>query len=407
MHATATHDACPRCGRSGRVGHLCEHAACARDGVHVIPERFFGRGLRGVDARVGTVVARHLLVERLHRRGVDPLYRALQVPALLEVELALAPIEREQSVHDNLFRQALALARLGAHPNVTRLVTFEAEPTCTVLAVEATRDARPLSEVVSADGNDPIPPAAAKTLLTPLAAVQAALARAHLVHGEIRPENVFVGSEPGYEAYVRLAGFVRIPPADAADPTGPAHDLVWRAPEQILQHAVDDSTDGYAIAAIAFAMLFGRPPFPPGDRARLMELKQDHDYDPTEGLAAAVPADVIYFFQAALEVDPAERFAAEGFPRALGRALDQMIASEGDVGADGDEPDAAPGLAEDGPVPRRKRRDPNVRFHADPDEAPPASAHASSRGTVTLSTSELEDLVEARGTPRMHDGKHR
>lgn len=337
MHSTPTHDACPRCGRTGRVGHLCEHAACARDGVHIIPERFFGHGLRGVDGRVGTVVARHLLVERLHRRGVDPLYRALQLPALLEVELALVPIEREQAAHDNLFRQALALARLGAHPNVTRLVTFEAEPSCTVLAVEASRGARPLSEVVSAEGNEPIAPAAAKLLLEPLAAVQAALAQAHLVHGEIRPEHVFVGSEAGYEVFVRLGGFVRIPPPDAGAPdAAPVSELVWRPPEQILRHAVDDSTDGYAIAALAFAMLFGRPPFPTADRERLIAAKQDRDYDPTEGLAAAVPAEVIYFFQAALEVEPAERFAAEGFPRALSRALEQMTQ------ADSDEPGGAP-----------------------------------------------------------------
>ena len=435
---------CPACHREGRIGHPCEHGSCAREGVHFIPSRYVVSGRRG-DPRVGHVVASHLLVERLHRPSIDTLYRAIQLPALLELEVAFVPAARDKDIHDNLFRQALALGRLGAHPNITRLVLFGAEPAGTYLITEALGDASTLAEVILPEGNDLVPSAGARLLLDPLAAALGALARAHLVHGEIRPEHVLVRAEEGYAPFVQLGGFVRIPSSDGSHPA-PVSDLVWRPPELIFKHTVNATTDTYAVAAIAFSLLFGRPPFPAEDRDELLAAKRDASWDPTDGLAAAAPTEVIHFFQAALAYDPAERFAGGGFRNALSVALDAMELAEAGDTVVAPEPAPEPVEEEDrhGRPPRYHRTEElepqshegrPPRFHHAPDDAPAAElsrpgrpprfhrgtadSHAEpedmeieheahpdaqphSGSTQRMSTKELEDLEEHRATPRMH-----
>ncbi len=419
-----SHGVCPSCHRTGRVGHACTHRACARDDRRFIPERFAAADSPD-DARIGLVIARHLLVERLARPDVDLAYRALQLPALLEVELALAPPERDADVHDNLFRQALALGRLGASPHVTRLVYFGAEPEGTVLATDSTCELATLDEVVSADGNEAIDPAAARLILEPLAAANAALGRAQLVHGAIRPRSVFVHDGVGEKPHIVLGGFVRVPPVHAAPAESPFDD-VFRPPEQLFEHRVGPTTDGYAIAAIGFCLLFGRPPVAVHPHERLVMDKRDRDRDVMEGLSEAVPPEVVHFFQAALAYEPSERFDHAGLSRALQRALDAYTGEES-------EPRRAEPVER---VPRRATVDPSVpvlesapastgrppRFHRDaapadkwtsravalPDEeleeltgaADRPEEHAGS--TLRLSTRELSDLEARRATPRMH-----
>lgn len=349
---------------------------------------------------VGKVLAHHLVVQRVHRRGIDQLYRALQLPALLEVELAFAPSEREKAVHDNLYRQALALARLGAHPNVTRLVFFGADARGTFLVTESQAQASTLAEVVTADGSEALASAAARIILEPLAAALGALARAQLVHGEIRPEHVLMREEPGYPAFIQLGGFVRIPPPEPPG-TYPTHEGVWRAPEQLAEDAVNPTTDGYAVAAIAYALLFGRTPFPGDDRDALFAAKLDPTRDPTAELSGGVPSEAVAFFEAALAFDPAERLTDAAFRDGLRAALDALARAEGV---------AVPAPTGERDEPPRERP---PRFHRT--SAPDAvarelgeSAQAGTRGhhagsTQEMSADEIEALASKR-PPRMHRG---
>ncbi len=394
--SASTRGLCPSCEREGRVGHACARSACERHGTHYIPARFVTQG-RHRDPRIGLVIARHLLVERLARPDIDLLYRAIQVPALLEVELALVPTDRQTDVHDNLLRQALALGRLGGHPNITRLILFGVEPEGTFLVFDSPPEASTLSDVVTPDGNDLVPSAGARILLEPLAAALEALARAHLVHGEIRPDNVLVQAHAGHLAFVQLAGFVRIPPVDSAPPLA-AHTQVWRPPEQIFEHAVNATTDCYSLAAITFALLFGRPPFPAHDRDALYEAKRDDSYDPCEGLAAAVPPAVLHFFGAALATDPDARFNSDGFRNALFAALDALAADEA-------EPAVAPSAAsrhshEAGTDVWQPSTD-TEPIRQQEDEPPPVRPTLSHRGSRVHDVP-LDDAPHAGRPPRFH-----
>jgi hypothetical protein len=222
------------------------------------------------------------------------------------------------------------------------------------------------------------------------------------VHGEIRPEHVLVFDEPGYPAFVQLGGFVRIPPPGPPEqPT--AWEGVWRTPEQLFHHSVGPTTDGYAVAAIAFALLVGRTPFPAGSREALMRAKHDPRFDVSEGLAAAFPAEVIHFFQNALAWDPAERYGADGFHQALDAALDAMAGgAEGELEPSPEEPVAPEPPAREGRPPRYHTTEPIHTAEAEParEGRPPRFHHEPREGGVPHL--EPQTVARAGRPPRFH-----
>jgi hypothetical protein len=362
------------------------------------------------------MVGRYLVVERVVRHGIATAYRALQIPALLDVELAIAGLERDEEVHRNLYRQALALGRLGHHPNLTRLVSFAAEDFGTYLAYESQTEARTLADLFVAHGDKAIEVGAARLFLEPLAAALGALAALGLVHGEVRPENVWVSAPAGHTAFVKLGGFVRI--AELEDAASAPHDLVWRAPEQMLHHVTGATTDAYAVAAIAFRLVFGLDPFPGDAPERLFWMKQHADWDPTAALALRVPTRVAAFFRKALAFDVSERFPCERFCGELIEVLTwleaggtaavveptQMRPVEQKQWRERREVPAMPtqqvAVIIDTPPPVVKTRRELYEEGEDGEDAAPAHEHSGS--TVVMSADELMDAARARATPRMH-----
>ena len=362
------------------------------------------------------MVGRYLLVERVVRHGIAMAYRALQIPSLLEVDLAIAGLDRDEEVHRNLYRQALALGRLGHHPNITRLVSFAAEDYGTYLAFESQSEARTLADLFVAHGHKAVEVGAARLFLEPLAAAIGALASLGLVHGEIRPESVWVSAPIGHTAFVKLGGFVRISEDDEA--ASSTHEQVWRAPEQMLHHVTGATTDAYAVAAIAFRLVFGMDPFPGDEPERLYWMKQHADWDPAAGLTQRVPVRVAAFFRKALAYDANARFTCDAFCSELLQVLTllegggatavveptQMKPVEPKQWRERREPPAMmakqAAVVVDTPAPVVKTRRELYEEGEDGEDAAPAHEHSGS--TVVMSTDELMDAASARATPRMH-----
>lgn len=308
MSLTSHHGRCPACHAEGVVGHLCERPACRDVELHVVPDRWAERGERGRDPRVGRIVGRHLLVERLKRPDADLVYHVVQIPSLLEAELTLVPAERDPEVHKQLYREALALARVW-HPNIERLILFGADPLGTFLVTDMQTSARTLADLIADQGGAALPPAALRLVLDPLSSALQSLAAGVLIHGEIRPEHVFLRELPGLPLFVQLGGFVRVP-REGGDRGRAPRELVWSPPEQVEYAATNHTTDAYAVTAMAFPLCFGRLAFPDDDRAAVLASKRDPSYDPTAGIDA--PAAALTFFRRALAHDPTDRYGDVG-----------------------------------------------------------------------------------------------
>jgi len=215
------------------------------------------------------------------------------------------------------FWRGAEVAMTLRHPGIMQVVDFNCQPGVPPFLVLEWVDGTRLSEIIAEAGLMPI------ERVAPLVESAAwAIASAHqqgVVHLELRPDEVFVVHAPGtMREWVKVAGF-GVSAALARAGTSPPSR--YRAPEQKTAEtgAHDDGddpqSDQYSLAAIAYEMLAGIPPF--HEEGAQAEPAPISDLAP--GVSAAVDAAV----RQALAVDPEQRFAGVlEFARALRDAID-------------------------------------------------------------------------------------
>ncbi|MDF1506095.1 serine/threonine-protein kinase, partial [Roseisolibacter sp. H3M3-2] len=149
---------------------------------------------------------------------------------------------------------------------------------------------------------------ARRILLALLDALQHAHA-AGVVHRDLKPENVLLARD----GRVLLTDFGVAARPSHDDPRRSSADAgtpLWMAPEQFAgEHAIDGRTDLYALGALGFAMLAGRPPFQ-GPSARAIAVARLTTDAPTLAeWAPRAPRALTETLQRCLARDPAARWA--------------------------------------------------------------------------------------------------
>ena len=210
------------------------------------------------------------------RGGFGFVARALHAPTgrAAAVKVMHAELFADPTAIPRFEREAAIIFELP-HPNVVR-----------VHEVGRLADGRPYFAMELLDGQSldarldaagRLSPAEALGILEPLAD---ALAFAHargIVHRDIKPSNVFL-AEGRAEGRVVLLDFGVAKLLDAAGPSLTASratlgTLPFMAPEQVLGQPLDTRADVYALGALAFTMITGKPPF--GDQATAV-VRQIH-----------------------------------------------------------------------------------------------------------------------------------
>ena len=99
---------------------------------------------------------------------------------------------------------------------------------------------------------------------------------------------------------------------------------LYMAPEQVTEtHAPDARTDIYAMGAIAYFLLTGRPPFASSDPMAVMVAQARDPVIPPSQYRADVPADLEGVVLRCLEKNPKDRYQdAESLARALAACAD-------------------------------------------------------------------------------------
>ncbi|HVZ71543.1 MAG TPA: serine/threonine-protein kinase, partial [Polyangia bacterium] len=264
--------------------------------------------------RSGHVLAGKYRLIRAVSEGAREVWEARHEAIAGRVALKLWPLTTPWDA----FRRGAERATTLRHPGVMQVLDFNVEPgRAPFLALEWV-DGRRLSDIIAEVGLMPL------ERVAPLVESAAwALASAHqqgVVHQELRPDEVFVVQAPGTtREWVKLAGFgvsAALARAGARPPSK------YRAPEQRAPKDTlgdgdttgvdgdDPQSDQYALAAIAYEMLAGVPPF--DDAASKAEPLPLSDLAP--GVSAAVDAAI----RQALSIEPEQRFAGVlEFARAL------------------------------------------------------------------------------------------
>jgi eukaryotic-like serine/threonine-protein kinase len=210
-------------------------------------------------------------------------------------------LARDQELRRRFLREARLAARL-AHPNVVRVFDVGEDGGRPFIAMEYV-EGETLAELMSRRGM--LPAGEAATLGMQMCAGLAAAHAAGLVHRDVKPQNLLLGTDGvlklgdfgvavGHEGTrLTLAGTV----------LGTAGYL---APEQARGERVTAAADIYAVGAVLFELLTGEPSRTAGS---LAELGSEDGFEPPD-LAARVPAtppELVAAVTACLSTRPEDR----------------------------------------------------------------------------------------------------
>lgn len=151
------------------------------------------------------------------------------------------------------------------------------------------------------------------TLLMPVADLLDRAAALGLCHGELSPGNLILVQDAGAPPRLVLVdlGLAKVLASDLLELPSPPGALGYRSPEQCQDgHQVEPASDRYALAAILFEAVAGRPPFIADNPRTLMQMHRSAPIPPLRTLAPRLArAEALdAFFVRALAKEPAARF---------------------------------------------------------------------------------------------------
>jgi serine/threonine-protein kinase len=288
------------------------------------------------DASEARRLGQYVLHERIGEGGMGEVFRAehqfLRRPCA--VKLIRAEHAGDAATLTRFEREVQSTAAL-THPSTVQIFDYGRADDGTFYYVMEYLDGRSLDKVVAEDG--PLAPARAVGILRQLCA---ALGEAHergLIHRDIKPGNVVVGTRGRVPDVAKLLDFGLVAPlrvrganGDGIDPARLTHaGMIVGTPEYMSpeQCAGDDhvgvASDVYSLGALAYYLLTARPPF--GGRGVVQVLAAHLHETPraVHELRPDVSPALSAVIARALAKAPGDRYAsADDFAAALTLALD-------------------------------------------------------------------------------------
>jgi serine/threonine-protein kinase len=235
----------------------------------------------------------------------------------------LPPEEGGESRLERFEREVQLTSRL-THPNTVSIFDYGRTPDGVLYYAMEYLDGISLEDLVAGDG--PQPPA---RVVHVLRQVCGSLEEAHaigLIHRDVKPANVILCERGGVPDVAKVFDFGLVKELQSGEAEALTRENVitgtplYLAPESILSSdAVDARADIYAVGAVGYFLLTGRPVF---DGRTLVEVCGHHLHTtpvpPSQRLGAPLPAGLEDVLLRCLEKDPGRRPRTA---RELGEAL--------------------------------------------------------------------------------------
>jgi eukaryotic-like serine/threonine-protein kinase len=223
------------------------------------------------------------------------------------VAVKLLPPNPNDPTHlQRVQREAQAVAMLD-HPNIVRAFDLDREGGIHILVMEYI-DGASLQFLVDSRGRLPIARA-----VNYVAQAALGLEHAHqhgLVHRDVKPSNLMLDWAGTVKLLdLGLARFARTP--DTVEQAGDSKTVLgtadYLAPEQARSSQVDGRADVYALGALAYFVLTGKPPFDGGSVAQKLIRHQTEVPALVTDLRPDAPAGLAAVVARMLAKDPAGR----------------------------------------------------------------------------------------------------
>jgi serine/threonine-protein kinase len=307
------------------------------------------------DPIVGTVMAGKYRIDGvIGRGGMGAVYRATHV--MLNKTVAIKTIKPdliESTEMAQRFQREARAATSLEHPNIVTVYDLgQAEDGALYIAMEFVNGVN-LKDVIR--GSGPMPAARIARLLTQVSSALARAHRSHVVHRDLKPQNLMLAIDANGEERIKLLDFgiaksleegTTLQLTSAGYSLGTPH---YMAPEQAMGQEVDGRADIYALGVILYEMLVGDVPFNAASAPAILVMHLNDAPEPPSrrrpdlSITPALEAVALR----CLEKDPAQRFqTAEEFSEALARAV-PAGASAASLGA----PEASTSLLVTPPLP--------------------------------------------------------
>jgi serine/threonine-protein kinase len=259
------------------------------------------------------------LLAQLGQGGFGRVYRVRDLHLEREVALkVLHPLLTQEPAVVERFRREAQLAARLSHPNIVNIYDIAGRSGLLWYTMELI-EGPSLAQLVEREGPIPL-----DKVLRLLREALSALAHAHsvgLVHRDIKPENMLL--EP--DGSLRITDFGLALALRGAGKYGGATSQSgtpqYASPEQLLGERVDQRSDLYSLAAVAYYALLGTAPFPGVTPEQVLARQTTNQFPATEGVREDVPAELWEVLDRALRAEVEARYpSAAEFLQALNRA---------------------------------------------------------------------------------------
>jgi eukaryotic-like serine/threonine-protein kinase len=223
------------------------------------------------------------------------------------------------------FEREVRLTATLSHPNIVEVYDYGRAEGGTYYYVMEYLPGLSLEDLVQRHG--PLPPGRVVYLLRQVCQALRVAHAAGLIHRDIKPSNVIAARSSEMDDVAKLLDFgLVLPRAGSPAPhlTGEGQVFgtpLFMSPEQVMSagRVVDERSDLYALGAVAYCLLTGRPPFDGGGGIGVMIAHARDPVVPPSRDRSDVPEDLERVVLRCLAKEPAERFRdAESLEGALG-----------------------------------------------------------------------------------------
>jgi tetratricopeptide (TPR) repeat protein/tRNA A-37 threonylcarbamoyl transferase component Bud32 len=269
-------------------------------------------------------IGNYEILEELGRGGMGVVYKARQLGLnrLVALKMVLAGAHAGEQALTRFFIEAEAVAGLQ-HPNIVQIYEVSQEDGLPYFSLEYVDGGNLAGKLAG----QPQPPREAARILELLASGMNYAHKQGIIHRDLKPANVLLTSD----GTPKIADFGLAKRLEGDSNQTKSGTLVgtpaYMAPEQASgkTHEIGPLSDQYALGAILYEMLTGRPPLLGTTVLETLALVKDKDPLPPSQLQPSIPRDLETICLKCLQKEPARRYEST---EALVEDLRHFLAGE-------------------------------------------------------------------------------